>query len=347
MTHHKSAFAPLGAIVVAAFFSLGFIGTAAAEPSDHGVAIRNFYSAWVSTQSYREGSVVTYKGTSYISLVSNTGVAPNKNTGDWAILAAAGATGPQGPIGLTGATGPQGVAGAPGPQGPIGFPGATGATGPAGPTGPWGSAGPIGSVGPAGPTGPAGALPTCTPPDVAVLYNGTFICKSAMPRFTVNGDGTLTDNQTGLMWEMQTSVCSGEVTCYTNTYSWSSSGSAADGTLFTGFIAGLNGGDYLSPSAGQDVSAGPGSCFANHCDWRIPTIAELQTIFDLSASGCFSGPCIDPAFGPTQASLYWSSSAVAGDASYAWFANFTLGFVGHPSEFKTNDYYARAVRSGR
>jgi Protein of unknown function (DUF1566)/Collagen triple helix repeat (20 copies) len=353
MTHHKFAFAPLSFIVVAAFFSLGFIVTAVAEPSDRGVAIRDFYSAWVSTQTYREGSVVTYKGASYICLARNTGVAPNKNTGDWAILAASGATGAQGPIGLTGATGPQGVAGPTGPQGPIGLTGAIGVTGPAGPTGPRGSAGPIGPEGPAGPpgargpAGPAGALPTCTPPDVAVLYNGTFICKSAVPRFTVNGDGTLTDNQTGLMWEMQTSACSGEVTCYTNTYSWSSSGSAADGTLFTGFLAGLNGGDYYSPSAGQDVSAGPGSCFAKHCDWRMPTVVELQTIVDLSASGCSSGsPCIDPAFGPTQALTYWSTSAVAGDSNHAWVVGFLASGLLDAFAKSYNDP-ARAVRSGR
>jgi len=161
----------------------------------------------------------------------------------------------------------------------------------------------------------------------------------------VNRDGTLTDNQTGLMWEMQTSACSGEVTCYTNPYSWSGSGSAADGRLFTVFIAGLNGGDYYSPSAGQDVSAGPGSCFANHCDWRIPTFAELQTIIDL---GCNSGsPCIDPAFGPTQPSDYWSSSALAGDPNFAWYVDFGVGDVGGGFFSKRVGSYARAVRSGR
>ena len=77
-------------------------------------------------------------------------------------------------------------------------------------------------------------------------YQGALVCASSVPRYVANGDGTLTDNQTGLMWELQTSACSGEITCMNNIYTWSSNLSPADGTLFTGFIAGLNGGDYAT-----------------------------------------------------------------------------------------------------
>jgi hypothetical protein len=185
-----------------------------------------------------------------------------------------------------------------------------------------------------------------------VSYQGALVCKSTLPRYVANGDGTVMDNLTGLMWEQQTSTCSGEVTCYSNIYTWASTStlSLADGTLFTGFIAGLNGGDYYSPSAGQDVSAGPGSCFANHCDWRIPTIAELQTIIESTAPGCDSGsPCVDPAFGPTQASNYWSSSALADNTQNAWVVYFFDGQVFGPGGVgvKLSLYYARAVRSVR
>jgi hypothetical protein len=159
-----------------------------------------------------------------------------------------------------------------------------------------------------------------------------------------NGDGTLTDNQTGLMWELETSACGGEITCVNNQYTWSSSGTAADGTLFTNFLASLNGGDYTSPAAGQDVSNGPTACFANHCDWRIPTIAELNTIIETSAPGCGSGsPCIDPAFGPTQGSYYWSSSSLPPPPGSAWGINFFSGYVGNAGK-AGDDLYARAVR---
>jgi hypothetical protein len=38
------------------------------------------------------------------------------------------------------------------------------------------------------------------------LYNGAFVCKTAVPHFVDNGDGTVTDNVTGLMWEQKTGV---------------------------------------------------------------------------------------------------------------------------------------------
>jgi hypothetical protein len=287
---------------------------------------------------------------------------------------ATGAQGPAGPPGAAGSMGPAGPAGPAGGAGPMGPPGSQGVQGSVGPMGTQGAPGPRGAQGSQGPQGPQGAtgatgaqgngLPanvTCGMTtwngtsvaivvDPAVFYTpsggtGAWTCTSQLPRYVANGDGTVTDNLTGLMWEMQTSACSGEVTCWYNTNNWSPD-TTADGTLFTGFIAGLNGGDYYSPSAGQDVSAGAGSCFANHCDWRLPTITELQTIVESTASGCGSGsPCIDPVFGPTKPNVFWSSSSVAGSPFVAWGVDFDNGLVGKDS--KDGYFYARAVRSGR
>lgn len=341
-----------------------FAGVAFSAPAA-AVSVANlvFQGAWTRTTAYATGAIVTYKGASYVSLARNTGVTPGSNANDWALLDAPGATGPQGPPGAAGPAGPQGL------QGPAGAPGATGATGPAGPIGPAGAKGvagpagpkgatgaqgpqgPAGATGPAGPagaTGPAGVgLPTtCVAGDKVVYYNSAWTCSpSGLPRYVVNGDGTLTDNQTGLMWELQTSTCSGEITCFNNTYTWSTGDNSPDGTLFTTFLATLNGGDYYSPSAGGIVSNGPAACFSNHCDWRIPTVAELKTILEPSATGCDSGgPCIDSAFAPTQAVAYWSSSSAAG--YYAWLVGFfNNGFVN--TNVNTNPFYARAVRTAR
>jgi hypothetical protein len=185
------------------------------------------------------------------------------------------------------------------------------------------------------------------------LYNGAFICKSAVPRYVANGDGTATDNTTGLMWEQQTSTCGGEVTCVNNTYTWTSapygsSSSPADGSLFTVFLATLNGGDYYSPSTGLNLNAYPGTCLANHCDWRMPTVAELNSI---QSCGANPSTCLDPTFGPTQAAYYWSSSSTGNYPppsyfSYVWIGNFVYGSLTQVFA-KFNPTYARAVRGGR
>jgi Protein of unknown function (DUF1566) len=134
-------------------------------------------------------------------------------------------------------------------------------------------------------------------------------------RFTDNGDGTVTDHQSGLMWEKKTPAGSGGVHDVNNTYTWRNGADPilADGTVFTVFLATLNNGaNQRDPNGGESPITG---CFANRCDWRLPSVVELKSIFDRDrAASCASGkestgvPCIDPAFGPTQASLYWSAT---------------------------------------
>jgi hypothetical protein len=201
--------------------------------------------------------------------------------------------------------------------------------------------------------------------DVAVYYGGAWTCRSALPHFVDNGDGTVTDNWTGLMWEKKTGTYNGANTGsaddVNNLYTWGASGSAADGTLFSVFLASLNGGDYYNPAAGQLINiftppppdsrpSGPaGNCLAHHCDWRIPTIGELVSILDYNAPGCAfppgGGACIDPAFGPTQVGEYWSISTVTGSPQVAWEVTFFVGFI--ETNQKSAPFAARAVRSSR
>src|SRR2546423_1911016 len=56
--------------------------------------------------------------------------------------------------------------------------------------------------------------------------------------YTNNGDGTAADNNTGLVWELKNS--NGGVHDVEGSYTWSSGGTAADGTLFTDFLSTLN-----------------------------------------------------------------------------------------------------------
>ena len=120
-----------------------------------GIAYQGTFDAGTS---YAVGDVVTWGGSSWVSLVAgNVASTPGTSALTWGTLAAAGA---QGPTGALGPQGPMGLslAGPAGPQGVAGPVGATGATGPQGAMGqsvqgPMGPQGAVGSVGPAGSPG--------------------------------------------------------------------------------------------------------------------------------------------------------------------------------------------------
>lgn len=154
-------------------------------------------------------------------------------------------------------------------------------------------------------------------------------------RYVDNGDGTVSDLTTGLMWEKKTT--DGSVHDVGNAYAWSVSGSAPDGPAFTTFLYSLNTGTF-------DTRIITG-CFANHCDWRLPTVEELLGILDLSLPGCGLAPfpaCIDPIFGPTQDSLYWSATNGT-DPTMAWRVSFMDGDT-FPVTKVDASFFVRAVR---
>jgi hypothetical protein len=141
--------------------------------------------------------------------------------------------------------------------------------------------------------------------------------------YTDNGDGTFTDNSTLLMWE-EKKAGSADVHDVSNTYTWSIGSAADDGTVFTEFLATLN-----TPP-----------CFANHCDWRLPNVKELQSLVDYTQSN----PAISSSVpGATQSLFYWSATT-APDPGGAWSVLFNFGYVSPVS--KIGFGYVRAVRSG-
>ncbi len=195
--------------------------------------------------------------------------------------------------------------------------------------------------------GKAGDLTKCATKFVAALLklDGKASDAAVACRYSDNGDGTVTDVDTGLVWEKKTGldnvVNAGDPHDADNVYTWSSSGTSADGTAFTDFLAALNDGVSSDPSANPPVTG----CFANHCDWRLPSIAELQGIVDLSL--CANpGACIDPAFGPTPVySYYWSATTVTSTTTSAW--DVKVGSSGAVLNFgKSGADWVRAVRGG-
>ncbi|MBU2501286.1 DUF1566 domain-containing protein [bacterium] len=128
--------------------------------------------------------------------------------------------------------------------------------------------------------------------------------------FVDNGDGTVTDEATGLMWAQD------------------DSGAAAPG--------GMNWERALAWVAGQNAAG-----YLGHDDWRLPDVKELQSIVDYSRSPSSSGSAaIDPIFqataitseaGETDHAFYWSSTTHAnamGGRSGAYVAfGRSLGFM--------------------
>ncbi len=106
--------------------------------------------------------------------------------------------------------------------------------------------------------------------------------------FTDNGNGTLTDNVTGLIWQQ-----------------------AADDTTRTWQ-------DALGYCNNNPHPPLPGR------DWRLPNIKELESIVDDTR---FS-PAIDPVFTGTALTAYWSATTYASTTSNAWQVDFNYGNVG-------------------
>jgi hypothetical protein len=134
-----------------------------------------------------------------------------------------------------------------------------------------------------------------------------------------NGDGTITDTRTGLMWEKKSD--DGTIHDKDNTYAWSTSGTLADGPVFTTFLATLN--------------AGGG--FAGHTDWRLPNELELLSLQNYgnsnpSVSASFNTSCAAACTvltcSCTSASFgYWSSTSRAASGVFAWVVGFSEGNV--------------------
>jgi uncharacterized protein DUF1566 len=144
------------------------------------------------------------------------------------------------------------------------------------------------------------------------------------------------DTKTNLLWEKKTTAVGsgedlgGDLHDVDNRYSW---------CVAIGNSVGICAGNVFNPSwIGRMNAEG----FAGFSDWRVPNATELFDIVDSSVTACGSGgPCIDPIFGPTQASQYWASGEFRG--GYANFLDFLVG-IARPAGPKTDAYYVRAVR---
>jgi len=152
--------------------------------------------------------------------------------------------------------------------------------------------------------------------------------------FENNGNGTVTDNNTGLMWQKcsvgqnNDSTCSGSAVYY-NWYQ-------AVGEVNASY----------NPSGGSFKNVCGDLTTGSYTDWRLPSKKELMSIVDYSIP--YPGPTINTTYFPnTVASGYWSSTTYAYDPGYAWGVGFVNGGVGVHYGDKGHNLYVRCVRAGQ
>ena len=179
---------------------------------------------------------------------------------------------------------------------------------------------------------------TATALCAAMLWLGTAHAQ----RFIDNGDGTISDTKLGVMWEKKTGTVGGFAKLndphnVNARYEWSTDANQPNGSAFENFLYSLN---HETSADGQTITG----CFANHCDWQVPSVDDLKSIIDKNAPGCAkgTGPCIDPIFGATAADNYWSYTT-ARVLFYAYVVSFKDG--GFEPISKAETAHLRAIRN--
>jgi hypothetical protein len=157
---------------------------------------------------------------------------------------------------------------------------------------------------------------------LAVLHAraaGAGDCESAasINRYDINGNGTVTEIQTGLTW-MRCAV-----------------GQQWDGKTCVGAANALGwqeANDYVA-----DLNQKGG--FASHTDWRVPNLNELATISELR---CGPPRINSVVFPHTEAKEFWTKNNTPKNADYAYTFNF--GKEGVDSSAKSAAHFVRLVR---
>jgi len=141
--------------------------------------------------------------------------------------------------------------------------------------------------------------------------------------FIDNGNGTVTDNNTGLMWQQEFD---------STTYNWYQASGTYDATH--------------NPSS-QNVCGT--LIYAGHNDWRLPSKKELVSIVDYSVPS--PGPTIRQTYFPNMTASatldYWSSTTEFFYQSPAWHVNFNRGDAAYYDKSMSSWGHVRCVRGSQ
>jgi uncharacterized repeat protein (TIGR01451 family) len=139
--------------------------------------------------------------------------------------------------------------------------------------------------------------------------------------FTVNGNGTVSDSSTSLVWDQCPYGLSGSA--------------CATGTAFSGDWA----------SALTNATQANAVSYKGFTDWRVPNVAELESIAKID-SYTVGVPAIDTtAFPGTPLDWFWTSTTYMPFPSNALIVYFYDGYSS--ASHKSSTYYVRLVRSGQ
>jgi hypothetical protein len=127
------------------------------------------------------------------------------------------------------------------------------------------------------------------------------------PRFMDKGDGTVSDQSTGLMWTRNADAIKGKI-------DWEEA--------------------LASSAACKD---------GGHSDWRLPNRNELASLIDLGRSE----PALASGhpFKNVRSDYYWTSTTPANNDDHAWVIHFYIGFITHDD--KGGSHHVWYVRDGR
>jgi Protein of unknown function (DUF1566) len=178
---------------------------------------------------------------------------------------------------------------------------------------------------------------------VVALQTAAASCAdpTSTDRYIDCGNGTVTDNTTGLVWLA-------DANCLGGFFDWSTA---------MEFVAGLSDKPVTSAAAAEDCGLSDGS---SPGEWRLPSVEEWEamvadavgacspTITNDAGDDCWDAACVTAgacSFSGVGSSFYWSASTRLDDPTYAWLMNLLNGVVANDD--KSNGYYVWPVRGGQ